>query len=59
MKAIFAESLENPKVLGQITAETGVRSGGVLYADGLGKGDASTYEEMMKHNVGTIVEALK
>jgi zinc/manganese transport system substrate-binding protein len=59
VKAIFAESLENPKVLGQITAETGVRSGGVLYADGLGKGDASTYEGMMKHNVGTIVEALK
>ncbi len=59
VKAIFAESLENPKVLEQITAETGARSGGVLYADGLGKGDAATYEGMMKHNVGTIVEALK
>lgn len=59
VKAIFAERLENPKVLEQITAETGARPGGVLYADGLGKGPASTYEGMMKHNIGTIVEALK
>lgn len=58
-KAIFAERLENPKVLEQITAETGARPGGVLYADGLGKGPTSTYEGMMKHNIGTIVEALK
>lgn len=59
VKAIFAESIENPKVLVQITAETGVKPGGVLYADGLGSGEASTYEGMMRHNVTTIVEALK
>jgi zinc/manganese transport system substrate-binding protein len=59
VKAIFAENIENPKVLEQITAETGAKSGGVLYADGLGKGDASSYEGMMRHNVKTIVDALR
>lgn len=59
VKAIFAESIENPKVLEQITSETGARLGGVLYADGLGKGAAGTYEGMMRTNVNTIVEALQ
>lgn len=59
VKAIFAESIENPKILGQITAETGAKPGGILYADGLGHGEAGTYEGMMRHNVTTIVEALK
>jgi zinc/manganese transport system substrate-binding protein len=59
VKAIFLESTLNPKVTTQITRETGVKIGGTLYADGLGSGDASTYEGMMKHNVSTIVDALK
>jgi zinc/manganese transport system substrate-binding protein len=59
VKAIFAESIENPKVLEQITAETGARMGGAVHADGLGNGDAGTYEGMMRSNVTTIVEALK
>jgi len=59
VKAIFPESIENPKVLTEITRETGVKVAGNLYADGLGEGNASTYEGMYKHNVSTIVEALK
>jgi zinc/manganese transport system substrate-binding protein len=59
VKAIFLESTLNPKVTTQITRETGVNIGGTLYADGLGSGEASTYEGMMKHNVSTIVDALK
>jgi ABC-type Zn uptake system ZnuABC Zn-binding protein ZnuA len=59
VKAIFLESTLNPKVTTQITRETGVKIGGSLYPDGLGSGDASTYEGMMKHNVSTIVDALK
>jgi ABC-type Zn uptake system ZnuABC Zn-binding protein ZnuA len=59
VKAIFLESIENPKVLQEITKETGARVGGTLYADGLGEGDASSYEGMYKHNVSTIVDALK
>ena len=32
---------------------------GELYADGLGEGEAATYEGMYKHNVSTIVKALQ
>jgi zinc/manganese transport system substrate-binding protein len=59
VKAIFPESIQNPKVLTEITKETGVKIGDELYADGLGEGDAATYEGMYKHNVTAIVEALK
>jgi ABC-type Zn uptake system ZnuABC Zn-binding protein ZnuA len=61
VKAIFPESIENPKVMTEITRETGVKVAPELYADGLGdeKSDAGTYEGMYKHNVRTIVEALK
>lgn len=59
VKAVFFESIENPKVLTEITGETGAKIGGELYADGLGGGDAATYDGMFRHNVTTIVEALK
>lgn len=59
IKAIFAENIENPKVIQQITEETGAKLGGVLYVDGLGTGEASTYEGMMHSNVKTIVDALR
>ncbi len=59
VKAIFPESIQNPKVLTEITRETGVKIGRELYADGLGKGGASTFEGMYKSNVSAIVEALK
>lgn len=59
VKAIFLESTLNPKVSREITRETGAKIGGTLYADGLGEGDAATYAGMMRHNVDTIVDALK
>jgi zinc/manganese transport system substrate-binding protein len=59
VKAIFAENIENPKVLRQITIESGANLGGTLYADGLGSGDAGTYLGMMRCNVTTIVGALQ
>ncbi len=59
VKAIFPESIENPKVLKEITSETGAKVGPALSADGLGEGEASTYEGMYRHNVTAIVEALK
>jgi ABC-type Zn uptake system ZnuABC Zn-binding protein ZnuA len=60
VKAVFTESIENPKVLAEITRETGAVVGGKLYADGLAADrDAATYEGMYKHNVATIVDALK
>jgi ABC-type Zn uptake system ZnuABC Zn-binding protein ZnuA len=59
VKAIFAEKIENPKVLQEITRETGAVLGPPLHADGLGEGEAGTYAGMYKHNVSSIVEALK
>jgi ABC-type Zn uptake system ZnuABC Zn-binding protein ZnuA len=59
VKAIFLEDTLNPKVSSEITRETGAKIGGTLYADGLGTGEGGTYEGMVKHNVTTIVEALK
>lgn len=59
VKAVFFESIENSRAVDQITHETGARTGGVLYADGLGDAEASTYDAMMRHNVSTIVDGLK
>jgi zinc/manganese transport system substrate-binding protein len=59
VKAVFFESIENSRAVNQIAAETGARSGGILYSDGLGDTEASTYDSMMRHNVSTIVDGLK
>jgi zinc/manganese transport system substrate-binding protein len=59
VKAIFLENTLNPKVSVEITRESGAKIGGSLYADGLGLGDGATYTSMFRHNVNTIVNALK
>jgi zinc/manganese transport system substrate-binding protein len=59
VKAVFAQDAVNPKVLREITSGTGAKLGGQLWADGLGPGTASTYTGMFRHNVNTLVEALK
>ena len=59
VKAVFFESIENSRAVNQIAVETGARTGGVLYSDGLGDTEASTYDSMMRHNVSTIVDGLK
>jgi len=59
VKAVFAENIENPKVLSEITKETGAKLGGELYADGLGDKEATTYPDMVRYNLTTIVEGLK
>jgi zinc/manganese transport system substrate-binding protein len=61
VKAVFFENIENPKVIAELTRETGAKVGGELYADGLGDNDsdASTYEGMIRHNITTVVDALK
>jgi zinc/manganese transport system substrate-binding protein len=60
VRAIFAESSANPRLVSNLMEETGVRLAGTLYADGLGAAgsDAQTYEGMVRHNVRTIVEGL-
>ena len=58
--AIFVESSENSALAAALAHETGARLGGMLYADGLSPdGDGATYEGMFRHNVLTIVGALR
>ena len=59
VKAIFSEENENPKVIEQITRETGAKLGGKLLSDGLGADPLGSIEAMFRHNIATIVDALK
>jgi ABC-type Zn uptake system ZnuABC Zn-binding protein ZnuA len=59
VKAIFSEDVENPKVIQEITKETGAKLGGTLLSDGLGAKPNDTVDAMFRHNVTTIVDALK
>jgi ABC-type Zn uptake system ZnuABC Zn-binding protein ZnuA len=61
VKAVFFENIENPKVIQEITKETGAKVGGELYADGLGAPNTpeGTYDGMFRHNVTTIVDSLQ
>jgi len=58
--AVFVENVTNPRLIQQIARETGLRTGGELYSDALSAagGPASTYVEMMRHNIRTIAEAV-
>ncbi len=55
IRAIFPESLANPKMLKQIAAETNATIGAPLYADAISK----SYQHMIEHNVTSIVKALQ
>lgn len=58
--AIFLDASDNPDLAQQIAAETGVAVVTDLHLESLTEGaPAGTYIEMMRHNVGRMVEALK
>lgn len=64
VKALFVESSVNPTLNAQvekIATQTGTRIGGKLYSDSLGRpgSGADTYLTMFRHNVDTVVDALK
>lgn len=56
--AVFVEDQANPKVMEAIVKGTGVKLGRALIADGTAV-EAHTFETMLKHNVTSIVEAMK
>jgi zinc/manganese transport system substrate-binding protein len=60
VKAVFAESISDPRLVQRIAREGGARVGGALYSDALSPADgpAPTYMEMMRHNVRTITAAI-
>lgn len=60
IKAVFVESIADPRLLEQITRETAARVGGRVYSDALSPADgpAATYIDMMRHNLGQFSKAL-
>ena len=66
VKAVFVESSVPPQAMNRIKQDAGVKIGGELFSDAMGAAghiensyDLGTYEGMIKHNVNTIVEALR
>ncbi len=67
VRALFLESLRNPRLIERIAAESGARIGGTLYVDGLpdpaatakDAGAPAGYLATMRHNVSTIVNGLR
>jgi zinc/manganese transport system substrate-binding protein len=60
VRALFMENINNPRLLEQISAETGISIGGRLYSDALGDidGPSATYLSMMRHNIESLATAL-
>lgn len=60
VRAVFVENIADARLIDQIARETGAVIGGSLYSDALSpaSGHASTYLEMMRHNIDLIASAL-
>jgi manganese/zinc/iron transport system substrate-binding protein len=66
VKAIFVESSVSPAAIRRISQDAGVVIGGELFSDAMGTPgqmehgyDVGTYQGMIRHNLNTIVDALK
>jgi zinc/manganese transport system substrate-binding protein len=61
VSALFVENISDPRLIEQISRETGVRPGGALYSDALSEagGPAATYVEMMRHNAALILAVMQ
>jgi zinc/manganese transport system substrate-binding protein len=59
--AIFVENVANPKLMERIAREAGVAVAPPLYTDALGPpgSPVDSYPKMVRHNVSTIVAALR
>jgi ABC-type Zn uptake system ZnuABC Zn-binding protein ZnuA len=61
LKSVFIETSVNPKLLEEISSETGAKVGGLLFSDSVGEEGTfeGTYIGAVTANVNTIVNALK
>ena len=66
VKAVFVESSVSRAAIKRISEDSGAVIGGELFSDAMGERgkiehgyDVGTYEGMIKHNLSTIVDALK
>lgn len=60
IRALFVETISNPRLIEQIGRETGVKPAGELYSDTLSAtgGPATTYLDMMRHNTRLLTGAI-
>ena len=56
VKALFLDSITDPRAMERISKETGAAIGGTLYGDALSAagGEAPTYIDMIRHDVSTV-----
>ncbi len=56
VKAVFLDSITDPRAMQRIAGETGAVIGGTLYGDSLSPkgGEADNYLEMLRHDVSTL-----
>ncbi len=56
VKALFLDSITDPRAMQRIAGETGAAIGGTLYGDSLSPagGEADSYIEMLRHDVATL-----
>lgn len=61
IKALFVESISDPRLIDQIGRETGVKPAGELFSDALSapSGTAGSYVAMMRANTQAMVQAIK
>ncbi|MCK6431689.1 MAG: zinc ABC transporter substrate-binding protein [Burkholderiaceae bacterium] len=61
VRAIFVESISDPRLVERIAREGGARIGGTLYSDALSKpdGPAATYLQLFEHNARSLAAALQ
>ncbi|MCE1238180.1 MAG: metal ABC transporter substrate-binding protein [Hyphomicrobiales bacterium] len=60
IRAVFVETMTDPRMVKRIAEETGVRLGGAIFSDSLSPkgGPASTYVDMVRHNVRLLGAAM-
>jgi zinc/manganese transport system substrate-binding protein len=56
VKALFLDSITDPRAMQRIASETGAVVGGTLYGDSLSPagGEADSYTKMLRHDVSTL-----
>ena len=61
IRAVFIENMTDPRLAQMLARETGAVLGGTVYSDALSKSDgpASTYLDMLRHNTGLFVAAMR
>jgi zinc/manganese transport system substrate-binding protein len=61
IKALFVESISDPRLIAQIGRETGVKPAGELYSDSLSdaQGPAANYLAMMRTNTSALTQAIQ